>query len=81
MSSRWPALMDPQTAAEYLSVGKRTLERMAAGPNFPSPVKRTAGGAGIGWRQTDLDHYIDSLPRADTKAQLDKRNPRNKGKK
>ncbi len=57
--NRWPALMCKVTAAAYLDISARTLERLTGEGTLPTYQlrKRT-----IRFKKTDLDHYISQLP-------------------
>lgn len=66
MSDRWPALLSKETAAEYLDISIPTLEReMADGKLRPVMVR---GKKLIRFRRTELDEYIEDLPRDDAPA-------------
>lgn len=56
---RWPALMCKVTAAAYLDISARTLERLTGEGTLPTYQlrKRT-----IRLKKNDLDRYIAQLP-------------------
>jgi excisionase family DNA binding protein len=56
----WPALMDAQTAAAYLSVSADTLKRETTEGSLPTVTVRSL----TRWPRTDLDAYIERLRRA-----------------
>jgi len=62
MSPRWPALLDKQQAAEYLSISVRTLERLMADETLRPVAVR--GSDLIRFRRIELDDYIQSLSHA-----------------
>lgn len=73
MSDRWPALMDLQTAAEYLSISKRNLDAIIASQSL---VPRRISERRIGLLRSDLDEFIETLPKHKTSAQRAELRPR-----
>ena len=68
---RWPALMDREQAAEYLSVSPRTLKEMSdPGIGIVKPV--VLKGL-IRYRKQDLDSLIDELPSSNSPGQIRRR--------
>lgn len=56
----WPALMDADTAAEYLSVSRSTVERLTRDGDL---VKVTVKSL-TRWPRADLDAYIERRRRS-----------------
>lgn len=57
-SPDWPALMKPETAAAYIEISPRQINRLRAAKEFPPPVE--VGGSPR-YRRTDLDSWIKRL--------------------
>lgn len=55
----WPALLDEELGAAYLSVGRSTFQGVVARAKI-NPVDM--GAEVVRWRRVDLDRLIDSLP-------------------
>lgn len=70
MTARWPALLDRQTLAEYLSCSVPMLDKEIARCNIPPPV-RFAGRDK--WRKEDIDRALERLTGGDTVAPHRKR--------
>lgn len=56
--SRWPALMNRKTAAEYVEVHPDTFSKEVACGRMPSPV---LFGGRDHWRRADIDQAIRRL--------------------
>ena len=70
MTARWPALLDRQALAEYLSCSVPMLDREVARCNIPPPV-RFAGRDK--WRKEDIDRALDRLTGGGTVAPWEQR--------
>mgnify|MGYP002336469735 CR=1 FL=1 len=77
MPDRWPALLNRELAAEYLAVSLRTFDTLAAdGRVRPVAVR---GNHLIRFRKSELDDFIDHLPRGDSSAAVAERGKRLRG--
>lgn len=56
---RWPALMTPEQACEYLSISRKTLNRMKASGELMTV--RVPGRNLYRYRRDDLDYWIGRL--------------------
>jgi excisionase family DNA binding protein len=57
VSDRWPALLKPAEACEYLSIGETTLNGLRAAEE----IKSVRIGGAVRYRRTDLDDFIERL--------------------
>ena len=61
------AILRPKDAAQYLGISVGTLYRWAQEqPGFPQPIK--IGPRTTGWRQADLDAWLDRQQEGGTAA-------------
>ena len=74
MSERWPALMSKVDAAEYLSISKTTLESLISDADCPI-IPRRISSRRIGLLRSELDEWIESLPKHKTLKQRDAMRP------
>ena len=56
---RLPALL------ECVSLSRGTIYRMMDEDRFPRPIR--IGLSAVAWRQSDIDEWIDSLPKTERK--------------
>lgn len=59
----WPALLTPEKAAEYLSIGESSLQRLRAAGHLKTVVIRLPGSNKpvVRYRLADLDEYVSGL--------------------
>lgn len=73
MSTRWPAMMDKKTAAEYLCISERTIRRLVAGKEIPS---RVLGPKLVRFCKEELDEWMKKLPVGQTAKEKESRRPK-----
>lgn len=54
----WPALMSPETAAAYLDLSVRTIEKLRATGQLPAAVKLPGDLRCVRFRREDLDAAV-----------------------
>jgi hypothetical protein len=60
----WPRLLDVELAAEYLSISPKTIRNgLSKNAVKPFPVRPKKYGKRVLFDISDLDAYVDSLPR------------------
>lgn len=61
--NRWPALLTPEQAGEYLGLSKSSVDRLRAAGHLKTVVIKLPGSSKpvVRYRLTDLDEYISGL--------------------
>lgn len=59
---RWPALLSPESLAEYLDLSVRSVEKLRATGDLPAPIKMPGDLRSIRWRRADIDEFLTGRP-------------------
>jgi len=54
-------ILSKKQVAEHISFSTRTLERMVDEGRFPAPFRLGQGSVRIGWKQSQVQEWLDGL--------------------
>ena len=60
--SRWPALLSPESLAEYLGLSVRSVEKLRAMGELPAPIRMPGDLRSVRWRRCDIDEFLTGRP-------------------